>query len=169
MTYEEYWEKNKDKDHILIRMTDSFPFFKEKFIIENGKDRIDTNYHIADGLFSRYTNFELPNGALAAETSYTPIFESMYVEPERQCPIFITNIGEEAFEVSLRGIELPREYEAGTATGLIHPNEVLAIFPKEAALATVQQFEKESVIKYEGVTWLSQKEIERILRGYKDV
>ena len=95
MTHEEYRKKYGAEDHILIRISDSFPFFKEKLIIENGKERIETNYHIADGMFSRYTNYELPNGALSAETSWTPKFKAVHLKEEKRCPVLITNAGKE--------------------------------------------------------------------------
>ena len=40
MTYEEYKAKYRNRDHVLIRMTDVFPFFIEKvFVIKGDGDR----------------------------------------------------------------------------------------------------------------------------------
>ena len=36
MKYEEYITKYENTDHVLIRMTDSFPYFKEKMVVKNG-------------------------------------------------------------------------------------------------------------------------------------
>ena len=49
MTYEEYETQYGTLDHILIQMTNSFPHFKEKIIVENGVKRRESNYHVADG------------------------------------------------------------------------------------------------------------------------
>ncbi|MCR5094855.1 MAG: hypothetical protein K6B72_12885, partial [Lachnospiraceae bacterium] len=155
------------KDHILIRMTDSFPFFKEKYILENGVERIETNYHIADGMFSRYTNYELPNGACSAETSGTPMFETVYLEPENRCPVLITNVGTESFEISLSRVQMPDGYQPVAATGMIHPDEVFGIYPPHEAMDTLKQFEeavmKEFTAKRENR--ITQDEINRLLGG----
>ncbi len=60
MTYEEYEQKYNNKDHILIRMTDSFPFFKEKYIIENGEERIETNFPTTTAMITMMKFSEAP-------------------------------------------------------------------------------------------------------------
>ena len=152
MTYEEYLKTYGKKDHILIRMTDSFPFFKEKYIVENGTERIATNYHIADGMFSCYINFELPKCPLSAEITGHPRFE-MY--DGYRCPILITNVGEKSIEVNIGYVG---------DTGILNPNEVLGIFPKELAEETLKKFEEENYNRYiTGKGIISQDEINRLL------
>ena len=152
MTYEEYLKTYGKKDHILIRMTDSFPFFKEKYIVENGEERIETNYHIADGMFSCYINFELSKCSLAAEITGIPRFE---INSGYRCPILITNVGEKSIEVNIGHLG---------DTGILNPNEVLGIFPKELAEETLKKFEEENYNRYiTGKGIISQDEINRLL------
>ncbi len=167
MTHAEYEKRYGKMDHILIRMTDTFPFFKEKYIMENGAERIETNYHIADGMFSRYTNFELPNGSCSAETSGTPIFESVCLKPENRCPVLVTNVGTEPFEISLSHVELPDGYQPVTATGMIHPDEVLGIYPPHGAMDTLKQFEEAAMKEFAGNRGdhITQGEINSLLGG----
>ena len=154
MTYNEYLEKYSKSDHILIKMTDSFPFFKEKYIIENGVERIDTKYHIADGMFSSYINFELPGCPLAAEITGYPRFE---LNDGYSCPILITNVGDKPIEVGIG-------YFGNT--GILNLNEVLGIFPKELADETMKKFEEDNYNKYiHRDRFISQSEINRLLGG----
>ncbi len=54
MTYREYRMKYGEIEHVLIRMTDSFPYFKEKVIMKNGIARVENNYHIVDMHFGHF-------------------------------------------------------------------------------------------------------------------
>ncbi len=71
----DFYEKNKDKDYIIIKLTDEFPYFKEKVFFISGKEKIEKNYHIADGMFSTYINYEMPDNGIAAEISIYPILK----------------------------------------------------------------------------------------------
>ena len=90
MQYKEYVENYGTMDHVLIRMVNSFPYFKEKKIVENGVERIATNYHVADGMFSTYINYEMDNG-LCAEISKGIRFEGGVCN----YPVLVTNVDAE--------------------------------------------------------------------------
>lgn len=153
MTYKEYKENFGTENHILIRMTDSFPFFKEKLVVENGEERIETTYHIANGMFSCYINYELPLGGLSAEISGTPRFE---ITARYPYPIFVTNVGNNAFEIRYDEI-----------TGMIEPDEVLALYPEDLAGQTKAKFEEDLLRNYGARlrNRLDQSEINRLLKG----
>lgn len=157
MTYREYRMKYGEIEHVLIRMTDSFPYFKEKVIMKNGIARVENNYHIADGLFSTYINFEMPDGGISAEISGCPRFET---PRDYLYPVFITNVGDKSFDIHLNG-------ENGW--GSISPDEVLAICPSEYSKETFKKFDEESIQRYsrsEGnIGFISQEEINRLLSG----
>lgn len=157
MTYREYRMKYGEIEHVLIRMTDSFPYFKEKVIMKNGIARVENNYHIADGLFSTYINFEMPDGGISAEISGCPRFET---PRDYLYPVFITNVGDKSFDIHLNG-----ENEWGS----ISPDEVLAICPSEYSKETFKKFDEESIQRYsrsEGnIGFISQEEINRLLSG----
>ena len=153
MTLQKYEETYSNKDHILIRLMDSFPYFDAKKIVENGVERIEKNYHIADGLFSCYINYELHPVPLAAEISNGAYFELC---KGYSCPILITNVGENPVHVG---------FEKLGDNGDLYPKEVLAIYPEEAAEEThglfrVRQF-KEHINKH----FISQEEMDSLLRG----
>jgi hypothetical protein len=95
-------------------------YFKDKIVVENGIERVETNYHIVDGMTSTYINYELRNGdGVSAEISGIPRFE--ICRGSQYCPVFITNAGNESFEIKV-----------GLIFELV-PDEVLAIFPEELA------------------------------------
>ena len=166
MTYDEYREKYGSRDHMLIRMSDSFPFFKEKLIVKNGEERVETNYHIADGNYSCYINFEPPEGSLAAEISWRPRFEDVFGIDH---PVLVTNVGKEEFEIDLRNIHMQgSEYGPLERAGVLHPGEVFAIYPYEEAIVTLRIFNEIRVKQYlEGKMpgMLGQDEINRLLTG----
>ncbi len=147
MKYEEYSEKYENTDHILIRMTDYSPYFKEKMVVKNGIRRIDDDHCISYGLFSTYIGFEMPDDGIYAEISGHPRFEITW---KYEYPVFITNVGEHSFEVSFCGKDV---------RGEIRPGEVLAICPDKLAEETFRQFERD-FYKRKGI---SQDEINRLL------
>ncbi len=158
MTFDEYKNEYGKKDHILIRMTDSFPFFKEKYYYENGNERTETNHHITNGTYCCYINYELPDGKpLSAEVSGTPKFE-IYDGYGR--PIFVQNIGETSFDIRLDVITKPFN-----CPGPINPGEVLAIYPEELADATKRIIKERTRKKYMIEFCLSQDEINKLLNG----
>ena len=132
MTYEEYTARYDNVDHVLIRMKSDFPYFQEKRIVENGIERIEINYHVTNGMFSNYINYELPCG-LAALISQTIRFEISNCPT----PIFITNVDAENIELYVENV-----------IGILHPGEVLAIYPKELSQDTVTQFAGEQYERF---------------------
>ena len=158
MTYDNYKSKYSRKDHVLIRMTDSFPFFKEKYIVENGEEKIETNYHIANGVFSCYINYEMPKHPLAAEITGTITFE---LHDGYGCPVLITNVGNEPIEVNIG---------TGGSSGTLHPGEVFGIYPRGAAMATQKIFEDERRKRFGSAleNGLTQAEINKLLNGGTD-
>ena len=156
MTFTEYNTKYGSIDHALIRMTDSFPFFKEKVFIKNGRSRTESNYHIADGLYSTYINYEMPGGGISAEISGHPRFE---ISCNYDYPVFITNVDDNPFEVHFCG---------KPEWGEILPNEVLAIYPESLAKETYKKLDEDTYKRFvEGPKkgFLSQEEINRLLGG----
>ena len=135
MNYNEYIARFDSRDHILIRMTDSFPYFKEKRIISHGLERIETNYHIADGMLATYVNFELPvPGALSALISVGHIrFEDCFCD----VPVLITNVSGSPIGIRL-----------GDTIGKLNPNEVLGIHPADLKQETITLLERRFVTEY---------------------
>ncbi|MCR5237369.1 MAG: hypothetical protein K6E34_09250 [Lachnospiraceae bacterium] len=153
MTYQEYMEQYGNTDHYLIRMTDVFPFFAEKRIIKGGEERIEKNYHIANGNLITYINYEMDNQICAA------VDHEMRIRFENgcgDCPVLITNIGEEKLEILM-----------GDQMGYLKPNEVLGIFPDNLANNTMALFEEEGEKKCgeEGTFKITQSEINHLLDG----
>jgi len=132
MTYDEYTAQYDQIDHLLIRMKADYPYFQEKRIIENGIERIEKNYHVTNGMFANYINYEVPYG-LAALISQTIRFEISNCPT----PIFITNVDAENIELYVENV-----------IGILHPGEVLPIYPKELSIDTVRQFEGERYERY---------------------
>ena len=143
MTNEEYHKKYDDVDHVLIRMTDSFPYFKEKVFHSNGRDIIDSSYHFADGVFSCYINFEMPDNGLSAEISGCPQFEITTDDP---MPILITNIGTKPFDARV----------VFGSFAAITPGAIFEIHP----MNEIESLAKKTPLKY-----LSQDEMNRLLNG----
>ena len=155
MKYNDFLKAMGTKDYILIRMTDSFPFFKEKVFVRNGRETIDRSYHIANGTFSTYINYEMPDNGISAEVSWNPRFE---ITGKYDCPVYVTNIGEYTFD-----IELDHRMDLKKPTGSLAPGEVLAIYPEYLARETSEFFwEEQSFGKTERLT---QDEINRLLNG----
>lgn len=132
MTYEEYSAAFDNVDHLLIRMTDTFPYFKEKRIIRSGKEYIETNHHIAYGMYCTYINYEVDSG-LSAEIEKTIRFEGDHGDT----PILVTNSSDS-----------PIEIRVGDMTGLLHPREVLGIFPQDLRQVTIDKFENDMIEDY---------------------
>lgn len=156
MTFREYRTKYGSVDHALIRMLDTFPFFKEKVFMKNGLAHIENNYHIADGLFSTYINFEMPENGISAEISGAPRFE---LNCKYDYPVFITNVGDNPLEV---------HFCFKPEWGEISPDEVLAIYPEKLAAETYKKFEEEANKRFATGSmkgFLSQDEISRLLGG----
>ncbi len=151
----DFYEKNKDKDYIIIKLTDEFPYFKEKVFYKSGKERIDKSYHLANGLYSTYINYEIPNIGIAAEITRYPVFE---IAGSYDCPIYIMNAGDHEIEYGLVGWEWDKY-------GIIESGEILQIWPWESAQETERRAEacmKGIVRSGIGVT---QAEINRLLDG----
>lgn len=155
MTFEEYKTKYGQQDHVLIKMTDHFPYFSEKVIVEDGKERIDSSYHVAVGTFCTYVNYEIhTGGSLVAEVEKLFTFVN-HLSGNKS--VFIINIGDEPFEIRLSN---------GQIGGMLHPGEVLGIYPKALENNTQQQFDDEY---FNGDhKMLSQSEINRLLSGYTE-
>ena len=146
MTYQEYLDKYENVDHLLIRMTDEFPYFCEKRIIRNGQEHIETNYHIADGMFSTYINYEVDCG-LSARIDKTITFEGIC-----DYPVFVTNVSDNKIELRI-----------DDSTGILEPGEVLAIRPDELKQETVNKFDVEMIKCFEEGKGLRQSEINDLL------
>lgn len=133
----DFYEKNKDKDYIIIKLTDEFPYFKEKVFCKSGKEKIEKNYHIADGMFSTYINYEMPDNGIAAEISIYPIFE---IAGSYDGPIYIMNAGDHEIEFGLD--------RWWNRHGIIESGEILPIWPWESAQETERRFEEIKRIDY---------------------
>ena len=159
MTFEEYKTEYGNRNHILIRMTDTFPYFKEKYYYENGNERTETNYHIANGNYCCYINYELSDGRqLSAEVSGYPKFE---IYDNYGCCIFVQNTGKTSFDIRLDMITKLNNFP-----GPITPGEVLAIYPEELADATNKILNERTRRKYlEEEFSLTQDEINKLLNG----
>ncbi len=155
MTFEEYKTKYGQLDHVLIKMTDHFPYFSEKVIVEDGKDKIDNSYHVAVGTYCTYVNYEIhTGGSLSAEVEKLFTFEN-YLSGDKS--VFITNIGDEPFEIRL---------SHGQTGGMLRPGVVLGIYPKVLENNTQQQFDEEYFNSDHKM--LSQSEINWLLTGHTD-
>ena len=159
MTYEEYRQRYGKQDHVLICLTDTPPYFKEKRIVKNGTEWVETNYHIHNGTFSTYINYEMPDEmemVASAEISGSPRFE---ICGREDTLIFITNVSDEQIEVeldpSLMGFE--------ARPGKVFKGEVFAIYPKAPAEETRSIFEQRALKSENG--FISQAEIIRLLGG----
>ena len=168
MTYEEFQNRTKDSDYILIKLTDHFPFFHEKVIKENGVERTETNYHIADGMFSTYVNFEMLNNGFSAEVSRG--FVRFEIGGKHDWTVYVTNVGTENIEISVpeqswmyHDEENPDNIPEYHHRGTVAPGEVYAIYPDEAVKETVSKFYQELMNGY--LNFLSQREINRLLSG----
>ncbi len=157
MTYEEYQAKYGKQDHVLICLTDTPPYFKEKRIVKNGRERVETNYHIHDGMFSTYINYEMPDEmgmAVSAEISWSPRFE---ICGREDTLIFITNVSDEPIEVDLDLAGFEGRH------GKVFKDEVFAIYPKVPAEETRSVFDQRA--QKSGNGFISQAEIVRLLGG----
>jgi|GEM_PF-6722992 len=152
MTYKEFVD-NRFDDYILIKMTNSFPFYIEKEICKNGERHVDKKYHIADGMCSRYINFEMPDNGISAEISVCPRFE---ITGRYDSPVYVMNAGEEGFDITVSG---------WITSGMLRPGEVLPIYPSELAEETRKAFEDIRVKEFLEGKRLSQSEINRLLGG----
>lgn len=122
MTYENFIKENETKDYILIKLTDKSPFFLEKVFTKDGEIKVEKNYHIADGMFSRYINFEMPDNGISAEISGTISFE---ITGKYDCPVYVMNTSENIITIRVFGISsCAWTIEAGT---------VVAIYPQQMA------------------------------------
>lgn len=155
MTLTEYQKEYHEQDHILLKLTSAFPFFGEKIIIEDGKKRIEKNYHVADGMYSTYINYEMDKyGGLSAEISGIFTFEESL---RCKMPVLIMNTGTEPLDIKLKSSQL---------SGSIEPNEVLGIYPENLAKQTQDQFDKQIMEKFTYKNgFISQAEINRLLSG----
>ena len=161
MTYEEFQSRTEDRDYILIKMSDHFPFFQEKVFMQDGKKRVETNYHVADGMFSCYVNFEM-NG-ISVEVTGAVRFE---ISGSYDCPVYVTNIGTDSFEMRLPQQKWMFDEEGYCYGGELLPGEVLAIYPEEGMRETAAGFHEEQVRKWqhrEG--FMHQSEINALLGG----
>lgn len=163
MTTAEYERLFAGKDHILIRMTDSFPYFKEKYIVENGFGRTETNYHIADGMTSCYINFELHPVPLVAEVSRTPKFE---LQNGYSCPILITNVSDRPVYVSIGDLTPKGAKPPIIERGWMQPGEVFGIYPYDIAKETLEIFKK--AIMRAHIDW-ALRDVPRRAGGNKEV
>ena len=152
MTYKEFVD-NRFEDYILIKMTDSFPYYIEKEICKNGERHADNKYHIADGMFSTYINYEMPDNGISAELSLRPRFE---ITGKYDSPVYVMNAGGEGFEITVLGWD---------TSGMLRPGEVLPIYPPELAEETRKAFEDIRVKEFLEGKKLSQSEIIRLLGG----
>ncbi len=150
MTYDEFYAKYSSEDHALLRLTDVFPFFDSKVIVDQGIKTEDKKYHIADGMFSTYINFEMPHGGLSAEISGTMRFEICL---NTTYPVFITNVGKE-----------PLEFRIDDSIGEIKPKEVFAIYPEKLKAETCEELDEQLFERVKPK--LTQDEIIRLLDGY---
>lgn len=157
--YTEFVKKYGDKDYDLIKMSDGYPYFKEKLFHRDGKISTDTKYHIADNYDSTYIYYDFPDDAIiAAEISTYPSFEARC---NYDHPIFVMNAGEKTFEVEYFAIG-----QGDTVSGYIPKDAVVAIYPKSLAIETISRLAEEYP---ECVPErISQSEINFLLSGIKD-
>ena len=152
MTYKELVD-NKFNDYILIKMTDSFPFYTEKEICKNGKRHVDNKHHIVDGIISTYINFEMPDNGISAEVTSYPHFE---ITGHYESPVYVMNTGEKGFDITVFG---------WNTSGMLSPGEVLPIYPPELAEETRKAFENIRLKELLEGKWMSQSEINSLLGG----
>lgn len=109
--------KTAPRDYFLIKLNNEWPFFQEKIFVKDGKSHTETNYHLANGSFSTYINYEMPDNGVAAEISGPIRFE---VNGNYDCPVFIMNSSDEPMEYMVRSY---------TCTLSLPPDAVAYIYP----------------------------------------
>lgn len=115
--------KNPPREYILIKLNNECPFFREKVFVKDESSRTETNYHIANGNFSSYINYEMPDNGISAEISGTIKFE---VSGRYDCPVYVMNAGDEVLEYKI---------SSGICTMPLAPGAVAPIYPYEMARA----------------------------------
>lgn len=153
-SYDSFLRNMKDKDYILIKLKDEWPFFAEKVFVKDGKTRTESNYHIADGMFSTYINYEMPNNSISAEISGPIAFE---ISGTYDCPVYVMNSGKELMYI--------RVTRYVTSTWPLNPGEVAAIYPEGEAKAEEDMVWEMKLQKRYPEEILTQEEMNSLLMG----
>ncbi|SCY69345.1 hypothetical protein SAMN02910292_02529 [Lachnospiraceae bacterium XBB2008] len=146
MTYERFLEHIKDDDYILIKLTDTYPFFVEKVFVKDGSARTENNYHIADGMFSQYINYEMPDNGISAEISGPIKFE---ICGNYDCPVYVMNTSESIIEIR---VSILYNFSS-TCTWPIEAGEVAAIYPEHMARTSDEIYYEDMLYKKHGPIW----------------
>lgn len=141
-------------DYILIKLTDEWPYFVEKVFVKDGVSRTETNYHIADGMYSTYINYEMPDNGISAEISGPISFE---VCGHYDCSVYVMNCGNEAKKIKVSTYN--------TSTWPLEPGEAAAIYPECKVQVEEDMFQEEELWKTHPEKFLTQEEITALLRG----
>ena len=157
MTYEGFLKYIKDKDYIMIKLTDEYPFFIEKVFVKAGETNTASNYHIADGMTSHYINYEMPDNGISAEISGPIKFE---ISGKYDCPVYAMNTSKNTIEVRvyLRGF-------SSTCTWPLEAGEVVPIYPEDLAKVIDEIISEELLAQKHPEMFLTQSEISALLRG----
>ena len=157
MTYERFLKHIKNEDYIMIKLTDEYPFFVEKVFVIDGKTTVSNNYHIADGMFSHYINYEMPDNGISAEISGPIRFE---ISGKYNCPVYVMNTSRNTIEVRV----CLRSFSS-TCTWPVEAGEVVAIYPEYQARTSDEIYIEDKLAREYPEMFLTQEEINALLRG----
>ncbi|MCR5511099.1 MAG: hypothetical protein K6F54_09145 [Lachnospiraceae bacterium] len=158
MTYERFLEHIKDNDYILIKLTDTYPFFVEKVFVKVGETQTANNYHIADGMFSRYINLEMPDNGISAEISGPIRFE---ISGNYDCPVYVMNTSKSIIEIRV----YVHHSFSSSCTWPIEAGWVVAIYPEYMARTSDEMFYEDMLAQKRPELFLTQDEINALLNG----
>lgn len=153
MKYDQFLSfiKDREKEYILIKMTDEPPFFLEKVFVKDGESRVDTGYHTANGMFSNYVNLEF---GVSIEVSGPMGFE---ISGAFECPIYAMNAGKNPMEFKVRTF--------GLSTWTVEPYDVVGIYPQTLARVCDDIYIELMLQKTHPEKFLTQEQIKALLNN----
>lgn len=152
------YKQNADQyNYILIKLTDTFPFFEEKVFVTDGVERREKNYHIADGMFSTYINYEMPRNQISAEISGPISFE---ITGDFECPVWVMNAGTKELTIRIR-------FQTD-ALWTLGPGAYAPLYPRDDVKVADEFFEEDRLSKEDPSSFLTQEEIIKLLKAFEE-
>ena len=150
----EYENHVKNKNHILIRLKEEYPFFIDKIIIKDGVKTITNNFHEASGSFCEYINLELNEAPVSIE--YQRHVRFIETHGSDDYILCIENTEDHDLEMRLPEMEF---------TCVMLPHEIIDISTKEKRETASRTLEDRWLTRT--ARTMDQNEINQLLNGGK--